>query len=79
MPFDRAKPVSIENHNHSFDEHLRCICGVTWEQQSVVPVICSKDARGRNERDNPPLEHQSRATVTDVTAGEPGASKEIPT
>jgi hypothetical protein len=42
-------PTSLWNHNHNFDDNLRCRCGKTWTQQVAHPTLCSKNARGANK------------------------------
>lgn len=53
MAYDRRKPVSIYNHNHSFDERLRCVCGTTWNRVANHPTRCPKRAAERNKRNTP--------------------------
>jgi hypothetical protein len=50
---DPDKPTSLWNHNHTFDERLRCPCGKTWTQQVSSPSLCKLDVRGVNKSSVP--------------------------
>jgi len=46
---DLTKPPGLWNHNHCFDNRLRCRCGWTWTQQITHPKWCPLDVRGANK------------------------------
>jgi hypothetical protein len=55
---DPNQPTSLWNHNHVFNERLRCKCGRTWTQQVASPSLCPLDARGENRQNKPPRKEE---------------------
>jgi hypothetical protein len=50
---DPSQPTTLWNHNHSFNDWLRCRCGKTWMDQVREPTLCKADSRGENKRSRP--------------------------